>query len=103
MAAIYRQEIMQDISFFTSQPKAKFYSELFLHLDTTAVEETTAKTGNPGYPKAALLCAFIVMKCEGFAQITDLVDYLTNNLLIAYYCGFNVTKALRATGLTIAF
>lgn len=85
---------MQDISFFTSQPKAKFYSELFLHLDTTAVEETTAKTGNPGYPKAALLCAFIVMKCEGFAQISDLVDYLENNHLIAHYCGFNITKDL---------
>lgn len=29
------------------------------------------------------------MKCEGFAQITDLMDYLDNNQLIAHYCGFN--------------
>ncbi|MCI8628732.1 MAG: transposase, partial [Firmicutes bacterium] len=26
--------------------------------------------------------------------ITDLVDYLNNNLIIAYYCGFNITKPL---------
>ena len=30
------------------------------------------------------------MKCEGFAQITDLADYLNNNRLIAHYCGFNI-------------
>ena len=39
-------------------------------------------------------CAFIVMKCEGFSQITDLADYLDNNRLIAHYCGFNIMKPL---------
>ena len=34
------------------------------------------------------------MKCEGFVYITDLLDYLENNLLIAYYCGFDITKPL---------
>ena len=34
------------------------------------------------------------MKCEGFAQITDLMDYLDNNRLIAHYCGFNIIKPL---------
>ena len=28
-----------------------------------------------------MMCAFIVMKCEGFSQITDLVDYLDNTEL----------------------
>ena len=41
-----------------------------------------------------MLCAFIVMKCEGFVYITDLLDYLENNLLIAYYCGLDITKPL---------
>ena len=41
-----------------------------------------------------MLCAFLVMKCEGFSQITDLVDYLENNRLIAYYCGFDIMKPL---------
>ncbi len=94
MATIYRQEIMQDVRLFTSAPKAKFYSELFLHLNTSAMESTVAVTGCPGYPKAALLCAYIVMKCEAFSQITDLLDYLTNNLLIAHYCGFDITRPL---------
>ena len=34
------------------------------------------------------------MKCECFSYITDLLDYLNNNLLIAYYCGFDITKPL---------
>lgn len=41
-----------------------------------------------------MICAFIVMKCEGFSMITDLVDYLSNNLLIAHYCGFNISLPL---------
>lgn len=94
LAAIYRQEIMQDIRLFTSQPKARFYDELFFHLDTSVIESSRAATGCPGYPKEALFCAFIVMKCEGFSQISDLCDYLDNNRLIAYYCGFDITKPL---------
>ena len=41
-----------------------------------------------------MVCAFIVMKCERFSQITDLKDYLENNRLIAHYCGFNIMKPL---------
>ena len=85
---------MQDIRLFTGTPKAQFYDALFLHLKLDAIQKTVASTGNPGYPKGALLCAFIVMKCEGFGHITDLVDYLTNNLLIAHFCGFDITKHL---------
>jgi len=44
--------------------------------------------------RVAMSCAFIVMKCEGFSQVSDLHDYLTNNLLVAYYCGFDITKPL---------
>jgi transposase len=85
---------MQDIRLFTSQPKAKFYDDLFLNLDLGCMDTAAARTGRKGYWKAAMLCAFIVMKCEGFSQITDLVDYLENNKLIAYYCGFDITREL---------
>lgn len=94
LIAIYRQEIMQDIHLFTSQPKAKFYDELFSNLDLDCLETAVARTGRKGYLKAAMRCAFIVMKCEGFSQITDLMDYLENNRLIAYYCGFDITREL---------
>ena len=94
LAVIYRQEILQDITFFTSAPKAQFYDKLFLNLDLSEFPESTAKTGRNGFSKKALLCAFIVMKCECFSCITDLVDYLNNNLIIAYYCGFNIMKPL---------
>lgn len=94
MVAIYRQEILNDISLFTSQPKAKFYDELFLNLDLSNIPSRSNSKGRKGYDNHSLICAFIVMKCEGFTQITDLVDFLNNNLLIAHYCGFNISKKL---------
>lgn len=93
MIAIYRQEIIQDIRLFTSQPVAKFYDSLFLNLDLSFVQEYP-ETGRKGFSNHAMICAFIVMKCEGFSIITDLVDYLNNNLLIAHYCGFDITCPL---------
>ena len=91
LAAIYRQEIIQDVTLFTSQSAAAFYDKLFSSLDFTLPR---AATGRRGFPKEAMVCAFIVMKCEGFSQITDLMDYLDNNRLIAHYCGFNIMEPL---------
>ena len=83
MVFIYRQEILKDISLFTSQPKAKFYDELLINLDLNCIPARNAKTGRTGFSNHAMICAFIVMKCEGFSQISDLHDYLSNNLIIA--------------------
>jgi hypothetical protein len=94
MIVIQRQEILQDISLFTSTPKAQFYSTLFLSLNSSQIESASRATGRKGFSKAAMLCAYIAMKCEGFSQITDLLDYLSNNLLIAHYCGFDIMRAL---------
>lgn len=91
---IYRQEILKDIRLFTSQPKAKFYDELFINLDLSCIPAHNSKTGRASYSNHAMICAFIVMKCEGFSQISDLHDFLSNNLIIAYYCGFDITKNL---------
>ena len=93
LIAIYRQQIIQDIRLFTSQPVAKFYDSLFLNLDLSFLQEYP-KTGRKGFSSHAMICAFIVMKCEGFPMITDLVDYLNNNLLIAHYCGFDISLPL---------
>ena len=79
------------MTLFTSQSAAAFYDKLFSSLDFTL---PGAATGRRGFPKEAMVCAFIVMKCEGFAQITDLADYLDNNRLIAHYCGFNIMEPL---------
>lgn len=94
MTVIYRQLIMNDIASFTSQPKARFYDELFMHLNLDSFPERLYAKGRQGYSRHAMLRAGIVMKCECFEYITDLVDYLNNNLLIAYYCGFDITKKL---------
>lgn len=72
---------------------AKFYDSLFLNLDLSFVPQYP-DTGRKGFSNHAMICAFIVMKCEGFSMISDLVDYLYNNLLISHYCGFDITKPL---------
>ena len=97
MVVIYRQEILNDISLFTSQPKAKFYDELFLNLDLNSVPSRSNSKGRCGFDNHSLICAFIVMKCEGFTQITDLVDYLNNNLIIAHFCGLIFLKSCLLT------
>ena len=79
------------MTLFTSQSAAAFYDKLFSSLDFTLHR---AATGRRGFSKEAMVCAFIVMKCEGFSQITDLADYLDNNRLIAHYCGFNIMEPL---------
>ena len=79
------------MTLFTSQSAAAFYDKLFSSLDFTL---PGAATGRRGFPKEAMVCAFIVMKCEGFMQITDLMDYLDNNRIIAHYCGFNIMEPL---------
>lgn len=86
--------IMQNIEIFTSAPKAQFYDQLFLNLDLSEMPEYDSKTGRRGYSNHAKLCAFIVMKCECFSYITDLLDFLQNNLIIAHYCGFDITRPL---------
>ena len=73
LIVIYRQEILKDIRLFTSQPVAKFYDSLFLNLDLSFVPEFPI-TGRKGFSNHAMICSFIVMKCEGFSMITDLVD-----------------------------
>ena len=94
MVFIYRQEILKDVSLFTSQPKAKFYDELFVNLDLSRIPAHNSKIGRAGYSNHSMICAFIVMKCEGFSQISDLHDYLSNNLIIAHYCGFDISREL---------
>ena len=94
MVFINRQQILNDISLFTLQPKARFYDDLFAVLDLSSIPLYDCKTGRKGSSNHAFVCAFIVMKCEGFTQISDLHDYLSNNLIVAYYCGFNILEPL---------
>ncbi len=65
-----------------------------MNLDLSCIPEHNSKAGRIGYSNHAMICAFTVMKCEGFSQISDLHDYLSNNLIIAHYCGFDISRDL---------
>ena len=94
MTVIYRQLLINDITLFTSQPKAKFYDTLFMNLDLGSFPDRRRKNGRMGYSRQALLRSVVVMKCECFEYVSDLWDYLNNNLIIAHYCGFDITRKL---------
>ena len=91
LAAIYRQEIIRDVTPLSAQSAAGFYDKLFSCLDFMLPQ---AAIGRRGFPKEAMVRAFIVMKYEVFSQITDLADYLDNNRLIAHYCGLEIRRSL---------
>lgn len=90
-----RQELLNLIDLFTPQSLIDFYSNFFENLDLLKLEDfIPSKFGPKGYSRHALLRAFLVMKCEKIAQITDLKDFLDNNLKIAHLCGFDILKPL---------
>lgn len=90
-----RQLIFQCIELFTSTHKSSFHTKVFDTIDLSDFPEfLLSKYGPKGYSMHALFRAIIVMKCEKFPYITDLIDYLNNNLYIAYHCGFDIMKPL---------
>ena len=67
LAAIYRQEIIEDVSFFISQSVVRFYDKLFSVLD---FELPRHDTGRKGFPKEAMLCAlFRILFLHSIPQI----------------------------------
>ncbi|MBP1866259.1 hypothetical protein BD780_003222 [Clostridium tetanomorphum] len=90
-----RQEIFNIIELFTSQKLINFYTKIFDNLNLSSLpDRIPSKYGPTGFSRHALFRAFIVMKCEKFAQITELKDFLENNLIIAQLCGLEILKPL---------
>ncbi len=50
--------------------------------------------GHKDFSTHAMIHSFIVIKCKVFSSITNLIEFLKNNLLIAYYCSFNIFLSL---------
>ena len=93
---MHQQLIMNIIDLFTPQSKVDFYTRIFDVLDLSAFPDTTrsGSSGPDGYSRHALFRAFMVMKCERFAEISQLQEYLFNNQIIAHTCGFNINRKL---------
>jgi len=66
---------------------------LFQNLDLSMIPAFPSR-GRKGFSSHAMIRAFIVMKIERFQWITQLIEYLDNNLVIAYLCGFDPVKNL---------
>jgi len=93
---MYQLQLLLNIpGLFTSHSKIDFYSSMFENLDTSSIPEfPSSGPGRKGYSHHTMFRAFIVMQAERFGKITDLADYLRNNLIIAHLCGIDITKPL---------
>ncbi|WP_242971884.1 hypothetical protein [Haloimpatiens massiliensis] len=90
-----RQEIFNIIELFISQKLINFYTKIFDNLDLSSLpDRVPSKYGATGFSRNTLFREFIVIKCEKFAQIIDLKNFLENNLIIAQLCSFNILKPL---------
>ena len=93
---MHQQLMMNIIDLFTPQSKVAFYTKIFDALDLSTFPDN-ARSGNSGpdgFSRHALFRAFMVMKCERFAEISQLQEYLFNNQIIAYTCGFDINRKL---------
>lgn len=91
---MYQLQLLLNIpELFTSLSKIDFYSSMFKNLDLSSIPEFhSSSPGRKGYSHHAMFRAFVVIKAERFGTISDLLDYLRNNLIIAHLCGFNIFK-----------
>jgi hypothetical protein len=86
---MFKQQLLFAIDELVSSPSRDFYEILFDNIDLSNITPNKiAHTGRKPTDFHALIRSFIVMKCERFVEITDLWDFLNNNRIIVYLCGF---------------
>jgi len=84
---------------YTNNSTTTFYEKLFMELDLSGVEEfprnsdkPTKHEGRKTTSRHNLFRAFIVMKTQRFKSVSQLLDYLENNIAVALLCGFEFGK-----------
>lgn len=89
-----KQGILLFIELFTSQSLIQRYKILFKHLDLSHIEDKSPhKRGPKGYSKKAMIRALITFVTEpSIRTLVDLVNFLNNNRILAFYCGFDIRK-----------
>jgi transposase len=80
---------------YTNNKTINFYEKLFSSLDLSGVtefphksEEPTKHEGRKPISRHNIFRSFLVMKTQRFAQVSQLIDYLENNIAVALVCGF---------------
>jgi hypothetical protein len=80
---------------YTNNKTVTFYEKLFSNLDLSGVDEFPYKSDKPTkyegrkpFSRHNLFRAFIVMKTQRFQYVSQIIDYLENNIAVALVCGF---------------
>lgn len=80
---------------YTSNQAVNFYTKMFSHLDLSSINEFPRKSskltkgeGRKTISRHCIYRAFAVMKIQRLREVSQLLDYLENNIAIAMLCGF---------------
>jgi transposase len=80
---------------YTNNANVSFYSKIFGELDLSGVcefprksTEPTKYEGRKPISRHNIYRAFVVMKTQRFREVSQLLDYLENNIVITMLCGF---------------
>ena len=99
MSKYFFQPMLGFEQLYTSNKTVRYYENLFSELDLSGVEEFPRKSelpatygGRPPISRHTIFRAFIVMKTQLFAEVSQLLDYLENNIAVALLCGFESGK-----------
>ena len=84
---------------YTNNTTVSFYSKIFAELNLSGICEFPRKSDKPTkyegrkpISRHNLYRSFIVMKTQRFRQVTQLLDYLENNVVVALLCGFEAGR-----------
>jgi hypothetical protein len=95
MNTYFFQPMMGFEQLYTNNTTIKFYETLFSELDLSGVAEYPRKSDKPTkyqgrkpVSRHNLFRSYIVMKTQLFGKVSQLLDYLENNIAVAILCGF---------------
>lgn len=84
---------------YTNNTTVSFYSKIFKELNLSGVGEFPRKSDKPTKHEGRkpisrhnIYRAIAVMKTQRFRQVSQLLDYLENNIVVAMLCGFEAGK-----------
>ena len=82
--------------FYTNNATVSFYSKIFAEMNLSGIcefprksDKSTKYEGRKPVSRHNIYRAIVVMKTQRFRQVSQLLDYLENNIVVAMLCGFD--------------
>ena len=95
MSNYFFQPMLGFEQLYTNNTTVNFYSKIFAEMNLSGIREFPRKSDKPTkyegrrpFSRHNIYRAFAVMKTQRFRQVSQLLDFLENNIVVAMLCGF---------------